>query len=634
MTINNKACGAIAIGIGLFVGVVVSPNAVLAKDKVAPAASGASEYPRRPLWGDTHVHTNLSYDAFVMGNTALGLEDAYRFARGEAVDIGKDRQAKLERPLDFLVISDHSDLVGVMADLTSKDSILAPTKTGALWAKFLNTDSKDGAQKVFDYMRSGVNFDDVKENKPFQMSIWQRIAKAADDNNKPGQFTAFIGYEWTSGPGGNNLHRNVIFRDDASKATRVIPLTTYDTVDPKDLWAYLADYEKNTGGQVLAIPHNGNLSNGLMFAVDESVAADARAKVAMTRMRWEPLYEVTQMKGDSETHPFLSPTDEFANFERWDTTNLYGNKPKEDWMLKFEYARSALKLGLEQQHETGVNPFKFGLVGGTDTHTSLTTADDTNFWGKMASAYPRRGRWKDSMLGDQENLYKPKYRSFNWQTVASGYTAVWATENTRAAIFDAMRRKETYASTGPRIAVRFFGGWDFGAEDAKKSDIASVGYRKGVSMGGDLTHAPKGRAPRFLIWAAKDPIGANLDRVQVVKGWVDTSGKAQEQVFDVALSGGRVADGKHPPAKVGNTVDLATATYKNTIGAAELAVVWQDPAFDPAEEAFYYVRVIEIPTPRWTAYDVVRFGDQMSSEVPMITQERAYTSPIWYEPSP
>tara|TARA_R110000868_G_scaffold170477_1_gene405776 strand:+ start:3125 stop:4837 length:1713 start_codon:yes stop_codon:yes gene_type:complete len=567
-----------------------------------------------------------------MGNRVLDLDDAYKYARGDVVELEGGRRVKLDRALDFLAITDHSDLLGAMVDIVSKDSVLEGTKTGTIWSKFLEQGLESGITQIGNYITARNNLDDVERNEPFKRSVWEHIIKLADENDRPGEFTAFIAFEWTSSPKGNNLHRNVIFRDDATKANQVLPLQRLLSEDPRTLWSYMADYEQSTGGEVLAIPHNGNLSNGLMFSLDANEPVGTRADYAAARIRWEPLYEVTQIKGDSETHPLLSPNDEFADFERWDRTDLFGLRPKEDWMLKFEYARSALKMGLEQQREIGINPFKFGLAGGTDSHTSLATADDDNFEGKMSSGNARPGRWKEFVLGDKEKMYGAKYPSYNWQTVASGYTAVWAKENTRAAIFDAMKRKETYASTGPRIMVRFFGGWEFANEDILTPDIAKIGYRKGVPMGGDLTNAPEGQAPSFIIWAAKDPMGANLDRVQVVKGWTDATGKANERVFNVVVSDDRAVDKDGAVPSVGSTVELSNASYTNAIGDPELVTVWRDPEFDPDEPAFYYVRVIEIPTPRWTAYDAARYADQMDESVPMISQERAYTSPIWYEP--
>jgi hypothetical protein len=388
----------------------------------------------------------------------------------------------------------------------------------------------------------------------------------------------------------------------------------------------MQSYEDQTGGRVLAIPHNGNLSNGIMFP-DVNPATNRRltAAYARNRMRWEPLYEVTQIKGDGEAHPYLSPNDEFADYETWDQGNL-GPVLKETSMLQYEYAREALKNGLRHEERLGVNPYKFGLEGATDSHTALATAEEDNFFGKHSMTEPNPDRMTTDVGHFEENRWP------GWYQVASGYTGVWATENTREAIFDAMMRKETYATTGPRIAVRFFGGWDFVVDDANTRLPANVGYYKGVPMGGDLTRAPDGQAPSFLVAARKDPMSGNLDRVQVIKGWLDADGETHEQIYDVVWAGDRQpgADGKLPP--VGNTVDVANATWTNLIGSPELITVWTDPDFNPIQRAFYYARVLEIPTPRWTAYEAKYFGVPAPSESPMTTQERAYTSPIWYTP--
>jgi len=387
-------------------------------------------------------------------------------------------------------------------------------------------------------------------------------------------------------------------------------------------------YEDRTGGRLLAIAHNGNMSNGFMFPTRETYAGRrVDREYAEARIRWEPLYEATQIKGDGETHPFLSPNDEFADYETWDIGNLDLSALKEDEMLEREYARSALQIGLQLEQELGVNPYKFGLMAATDSHTGLATAEENNFFGKHSGGEPNPERVNHPMarVGDLEYP--------GWSVVASGYQGIWATENTRAALFDAMMRKETYGTTGPRMLVRFFGGWDFVAADAQNRLPADVGYLKGVPMGGDLPPAPNGGAPSFLVAALRDPLSGNLDRIQIVKGWLDDDGERHEQVYDVAWSDNRTpgADGKLPP--VGNTVDVANANWTNTIGASELGVVWADPDFDPKHKAFYYARVIEIPTPRWTAYDAFRFGIKMADNVPMTTQERAYTSPIWYTPA-
>ena len=466
---------------------------------------------------------------------------------------------------------------------------------------------------------------------PAYGAAWKQTLDAAEKYNAPGKFTAFIGYEWTSQvPPGNNLHRVVIYRDSADKAGQTEPFTTYPpagSTTPEDLWKVLKAYEDKTGGQVLAIAHNGNLSNGMMFPWDINPASKQplNRQYAETRIRWEPLYEATQIKGDGEAHSVLSPTDELAGFELWDKGNLNLSEKKTRAMLQGEYARTALQTGLQLEQKLGVNPYKFGMIGSTDAHTSLTTADDNNFFGKTTPSEPGPTR-------AVHDFAKTKIATIaGWEQTASGYAAVWAADNTRAALWDAMKRKETYATTGPRMTVRFFGGWDYTDADVN-SDPVKAGYDKGVPMGGDLKAAPGGKSPTFLASALKDPEGGNLDRIQIVKGWVDSSGARQEKVYDVAWSGDRKpgADGKLPA--VGNTVDLSTATYTNSIGAAELATLWKDPQFDPALRAVYYARVLEIPTPRWTAYDAVRYKVKMPKEARMITQERAYTSPIWYTP--
>jgi hypothetical protein len=462
-------------------------------------------------------------------------------------------------------------------------------------------------------------------------SAWQEVIKAADGYNEPGRFTAFIGFEWTVNTGGNNLHRNIIFREDGTKAGLVEPYTTLKPLgsdNPVDLWKWMAATEEKTGGSVLAIAHNGNLSNGTMFPVVEAFGTPLDRSYVETRARREPLYEVTQMKGDGETHPFLSPNDEFADFERWDKANLAVTQPHTNQMAEFEYARSALKNGLRLEARLGTNPYKFGMIGSTDAHTGLAAVEEENFLGKVSSSEPSPERLSGVFMTNP----KIGVTIMDWEVSSSGYAAVWATDNTRAAIFDAMQRRETYATTGTRMLVRFFGGWNFEDADATTRNPGAIGYAKGVPMGGDLTKAAAGKVPTFLVAALRDPIGANLDRVQIVKGWLDAKGALHEKVYDVVWSGNRKpgADGKLP--SVGNTVDVANATWTNTIGAPELIAVWKDPAFNPAERAFYYVRVIEIPTPRWTAYDAKRFGVKPLPGTRMTITERAYTSPIWYTP--
>ncbi|NJN53098.1 MAG: DUF3604 domain-containing protein, partial [Gammaproteobacteria bacterium] len=461
-------------------------------------------------------------------------------------------------------------------------------------------------------------------------NIWAEMVQTAERFNAPGQFTALIGFEWTSLDKGNNLHRNVIFRDGADKAGKVVPYTTQKPTgsnDPLDLYRWLANYERTVGGQALAIAHNGNLSNGWMFPVDAQFTGKTiDASYVEQRARWEPLYEVTQIKGDGEAHPLLSPDDAFADYETWDAGNLDLSQAKTSTMLPGEYARAALKNGLLLETRLGTNPYRFGMIGATDSHTSLSTADEDNFFGKHAGAEPSTDR-----------LSKPFSKTVNgvfegFETVASGMAAVWATSNTREAIWDAMARKEVYATTGPRMTVRFFGGWTFDAMDASNPYLAQVGYAKGVPMGGELRRAGNATAPTFLVAALRDPMGANLDRVQIIKGWLDQSGVTHEKIYDVSWSGNRKRNRAGVLPAVGNTVDLASASWSNTIGAVELAAVWSDPDFDAGQAAFYYARVLEIPTPRWIVYDAVRFGVPIPAGAETIHQERAYTSPIWYSP--
>jgi Protein of unknown function (DUF3604) len=591
------------------------------------------DFPTRPFFGDTHLHTSFSMDAGAFG-ARLGPADAYRFAKGQEVVASSGQRAKLSRPLDFMVVADHSDNMGFFPDLLAGKPEMLSDPTGRKWYDMVQ--SGKGAEAAIEII---VAFSQGTFPKKLMYlpgtaayrSAWRETIKAAEDANEPGRFTAFIGFEWTSNTGGNNLHRNVIFRDGGTKASLVEPYTTQKPLDsdnPRELWKWMAAAEEKTGSEMLALAHNGNLSNGRMFPIIESFSGNRIDRAyADGRTRWEPLYEVTQIKGDGETHPFLSPNDEFANFERWDKGNLDLSEAKKPEMLEFEYARSALKNGLKLEAELGVNPYKFGLVGSTDSHTGLAAVEEDNFFGKTSSSEPSADRALHPFIKSASAVI------MGWETTASGYAAVWATENTRAAIFDAMKRREVYGTTGPRMLVRFFGGFDFEARDGQNRLPAKIGYTKGVPMGGDLSNAPKGKSPTFLAAALKDPFGANLDRYQVIKGWLDAKGQLHEKIYDVAWSAGRKPDpktGKLP--SVGNTVDVENATWTNTIGATELIAVWRDPEFDPAQRAFYYGRVIEIPTPRWTAYDAKYFGVKMPKEVPMTTTERAYTSPIWYTP--
>jgi hypothetical protein len=526
--------------------------------------------------------------------------------------------------------------MGFFPRLYAGDAEFLADPTGRRWYDMVQEGGQKGVQAAVEII---VAFSQDKfppalhstPGDPAFRSAWEEAIEAAETYNEPDRFTAFIGYEWTSNTAGNNLHRVVIYRDGGAKASVMEPYTTLKPLgsdNPRDLWEWMQTYQNRTGGRILAIAHNGNLSNGIMFPLVESFTGKSiDLEYARTRAKWEPLYEATQIKGDGEAHPFLSPNDEFADYETWDQGNLDLSVLKKNDMLQYEYARSALQVGLQIEKKLGVNPYKFGMIGSTDSHTGLATAEEENFFGKHSGAEPGPKRWEHPMakVGDLEYT--------GWSMVSSGYAAVWARENTRAALFDAMMRKETYATTGPRILVRFFGGWEFAPADAQNRLPAALGYTKGVPMGSDLPNAPDGGAPTFLVAAVKDPYSGNLDRIQIVKVWLEGKDRRREQVYDVVWSGDRRpgADGALPA--VGNTVDVANATWTNTIGSPELITAWTDPDFDPAQRAAYYARVLEIPTPRWTAYEAKRYGVRMASEVPMTTQERAYTSPIWYTPS-
>jgi uncharacterized protein DUF3604 len=591
----------------------------------------AKDFPNRVYFGDTHLHTSYSTDAGMIGNT-LGPEEAYRFARGEEVKSSTGLPAKLQRPLDFLVVADHSENLGLAPQIANSDPELLKSD----WGRKVHDLVKAGkGLEAFNewVKRLNARDDPFKGNDAVTRKMWEQETAAAEKYNEPGRFTAFIGFEWTSTPEGNNLHRNVIFRGGKEQADKIVPISQYDTVDPEVLWQWMSDAEKKTGTRLLAIPHNGNLSMGLMFDdVTLTTKKPIDRNYAERRMRWEPLYETTQMKGDGETHPALSPNDEFANFERWDKSS-FGSEIHTSAMLPREYTREAFKRGLKYEQQLGANPFKFGIVGSTDSHTSLSTTQEDNFFGKVVPLEPSANPVRFDEVITGRVIEDKALKQYAWMTSASGLAGVWAKENTRGALWDAMARKEVYATTGTRLLVRVFGGYDFTAKDLERSDFAEQGYKRGVPMGGDLKNAPAGKAPTFLVRAVRDADGANLDRIQVIKGWLDAAGNTHEKVYDVAWSGSRKPgkDGKLPP--VGNTVNAKEASYTNGIGAPYLHAHWKDPSFDPKQRAFYYVRVMEIPTPRWTTYDAKFFGTRPPAEAPTAIQDRAYTSPIWYSPT-
>ncbi|WP_116365471.1 DUF3604 domain-containing protein [Parahaliea mediterranea] len=592
------------------------------------------DFPNQVFFGDTHLHTAFSADAG-LAMCILTPDDAYRFAKGEVVTSSQGIPARLQRPLDFLVVADHAENLGIAVALEENNPLLLGNEWGKTLAEIYAPRTIDARSESYLQWFGAVNTpggSDPMKGSGLNETMWERVTEAAERHNDPGSFTAFIGYEWTSGPEGANLHRNIIFRDGKQRADQVIPFSAYDSEDPEKLWDWMDEYEKKTGGQVLAIPHNGNLSNGRMFD-DVTLSGEAlTAAYAERRQRWEPLYEVTQIKGDAEAHPLLSPNDEFADYYTWDKGS-YGPEPKTPDMLPREYARPVLKRGIQYESRLGSNPFKFGMVGSSDAHTGLSTTQEDNFFGKVTLVEPTGdpARYEEKITG----RFTPDDSSDDQiagVSTASGLAAVWSRENTREALWDAMKRRETFATTGTRLRVRVFAGWNFQESDLVRSDFAAHGYNNGVPMGGDLVNAPPGAAPTFLVRAVRDPDGANLDRVQVIKGWTTISGEAQEKIYDVVWAGDRQLTAQGLLPAVGNTVDTKAATYTNSIGSPYLQAFWKDPDFDAGQQAFYYIRVLEIPTPSWVAYDRKHYNSQVLERAVQSQQERAYTSPIWYTP--
>ena len=591
-------------------------------------------FPQQVLFGDMHHHTSLSVDSGLIGNNNSP-DVSFRLARGEVVTSNSGQRVKLVRPLDFLVVTDHAEYLGIAKLLNEADPALLATDIGKEWYAAMQGDSQEAWETVVSIQNDFASGVPRFENPQVARTVWDDVVDIASKYNQHGTFTALNGYEWStistgregSGTKGANLHRCVIFRDGPDRVKQVLPFSAFDSGDPEKLWQFLASYEKKTGGRVMAIPHNGNISNGQMYA--EFIKGKKMTRdYAERRARWEPLMEVTQEKGDGEAHPVLSPQDEFADFETWDFGDSMGN-PKENAMLQYEYARSTLKNGIRLEEKLGVNPYKYGMVGSTDSHVSLTTTREENYFGKLPNEEPSAKRTSLPFLTDKKTS---DVIVSMWQLGASGLAAVWAKENTREAIFDALARKEVYATTGTRLTVRVFGGWDFQPDEVLRPDFAAQGYARGVPMGGDLTNGPAGKVPSFMVRALRDPDGANLDRIQIVKGWLDKNGKTQERIYDVACSDDRKIKKRRCDKPVGSTVNVADASYTNSIGEVMLMTHWKDPDFDPKQRAFYYVRVIEIPTPRWPTYDAKRYGITMPKEVTMTIQDRAYSSPIWYTP--
>jgi len=562
-------------------------------------------FPNQVYFGETHLHTSFSTDAGMI-------------------------PGRLSRPFDFVVVTDHSENLGLAPAVAVSD----PDLLAIPWGKKLHDLVKDGKpMDAFDMFVAQIfKGEDPLKGSSLPRTYWDLATTAADANNVPGAFTAFIGYEWSSAPQGANLHRNIIYRDGKAIANSVLPFSSYDSTDPEDLWNYMSEFEKKTGGKMLAIAHNGNLSDGLMF---DDVTLTTRKPLdrnyAERRMRWEPIYEVTQIKGDGETVPSLSPNDEFADYYTWEPASFSALTTTPE-MLPKEYAREALKRGLAYQDKIGANPFKFGMIGSTDAHTSIPSTEEDSFFGKISAAEPSGSPLRYEELVNGRLSPDPETKTRLYESMAGGLTAIWARENTREALWDAMASKEVYATTGTRLMVRVFGGWNLVESDLDRSDFAEYGYANGVPMGGDLKDSPKGAAPTMLIRVLRDVDGANIDRIQIIKGWLDADGNTQERIYDVACADDRAIENRRCESPVGNTVNVAQASYSNSIGEPFLSAAWTDPDFNAQQHAFYYVRVLEIPTPTWLAFDVKYFGVKLPDDAVMEGQERAYTSPIWYTP--
>lgn len=614
------------------------------------------------LWGDTHLHSSYSVDAYMAGNRSADPDVAYRYAKGEPVvhPYAKGR-VQILQPLDFLAVADHAELLGVVPEVMSGDyeqpeagfferikswfvvkmlgrAIEDPVEGTKKFTKRLpvpevqSGDTRDPIAVAIETGTGGgllkLGMINQEAAERISASMWSKSMQAADRHNEPGKFTALVGWEWTQSASGANLHRIIVSDTDGQTASSFDPVGTDDAPYPEQLWDKLDVLAKQTGSSFISIPHNSNISKGYMFAKTTLKGEPINGEYARKRAMWEPLVEVTQIKGDSETHPAVTPNDEFADFERFDFYLQAFPQSQGYAAQKGDTVRAALKTGLELESSTGINPFKFGMIGSTDAHTGIASAEEPNFWGKVSTdSIPENKR------PDESDGYGDGIRGFNgWNMSASGLAAVWSAENTRSSIIAAMKRRETYATTGPRIQVRMFAGWQFTDQDAISADFEAIGYATGVPMGGELSNAPTDAAPRFLIRAVKGPMDHNLDRVQVVKGWQQGSEPAQEKIFNVAWSGSRQIDGAGDLAKVGNTTDLKTGKTVNSIGAAELATMWVDPEFDPRQRAFYYLRVLQIPTIRHSQLDGTALSMETPYEGPATIQERAYTSPIWYTP--
>ena len=624
------------LAVALAVGIATSLMACGSQEESAPEAMGETPTPipetphaeTRPVtnplrdayFGNFHVHTSYSFDGYTNGSVTTP-DDAFRWAKGEAIPGGGGGgELRIKKPLDWYVVSDHAEYLGVFRKMEDPESPFSKLPIAARITSDDQAVAFEAFGEILTKMSEGES-DPQFSDPALSRTIWSEVVGIADRHDDPGHFTTFPGFEWTSNPGKQNLHRVVIF--ESSDSVPDLPFSSFDSERPEDLWKWM-EAQREGGARLLAIAHNGNASNGLMFPEDTTYGGSpVDAAYAVARTRNEPVYEISQIKGTSETHPTLSPNDEFGGFELWDYTLSTDAKPPEH--KKGGYAREALVRGLLLETQGRGNPFKFGFIGDSDTHNSASTPEEDNYSGKFAMENDPRHRLEGPPGFSEANARQ--LREFS----SGGLAGVWAEANTREEIFAAVARKETFATSGTRMKVRFFGSFDFAAGALDASDWLEGAYAGGVPMGGDLPAAAEGTAPTFLVHAAKEADGANLDRIQIVKGWV-SNGKTHEKIFDVALSGDRAPDASGDAPPVGNTVDVANATYTNAIGAAQLRAVWTDPEFDPANPAVYYARVLEIPTPRWSTYDVKKLGIEPVAGLPTSIQERAWTSPIWYAP--
>ena len=601
-------------------------GALAADSAGEPGRSSSKANPLNNVYfGEQHLHTVNSPDAFAMG-TRNTQEDAYNFAKGKAVKKNTSGEmVQKKTPYDWVAVTDHAEYMGVFPQFLDPNSeVMKKAKDNPIVKMILSGDEKKG-DEAFGKLAITLteNQPDPDFNDPdIIKSVWKKYVETANKHNEPGKFTTLIAFEWTSIPVNQNLHRNVFFRDNEGPA---VPFSAFDSDRPEDLWTYI-EAQRSMGHETFAIPHNGNLSNGLMFAPRNSQGLPIDARYAKRRALNEPLTEIIQVKGQSDTHPGLSPNDEFAGFER-QYRNMIGTNPPVLSRINYGYVREALINGVGYQEYLGVNPFKLGIVAGADAHTAFSDNEEFNYTGAHG-AVDSTAKKRLSGAGQTAGEAAVNFGS-------PGATGVWAPENTREAIFDGMQRKETFGTSGPLIRLRFFGGWDYAQDLDKDKKFVEKAYKGGVPMGGDLPEMPtRAKAPTFAVWALKDPDSGNLDRVQIVKGWYE-NGYPQEKIYDVALSDNRKPDaktGKVPP--VGNTVNIKEATYTNDIGDSQLSAVWTDPDFKPEHHAVYYVRVLEIPTPRWSTYDAKALGIDPPEGVDATIQERAWASPIWYTPDP